>query len=256
MASVLVVPNPARASLTVAQGTAGVVTLEQDAAPVLAVPSQAASLHLNVTKAALVLMTETVQGAPGPAGAASTVPGPPGADGAQGPAGPQGPAGADGAASTVPGPQGPQGPQGLPGAAGPQGPAGADGATGPAGPGVPVGGTAGQVLKKNSATDFDASWQADATGGGGATITMAEVNFTTPASVRFFNITHVGATAGQKVLAVPSLSMPAGVAEDELEMDPFTVAGHCTTAGQVRLLVASVNGALLSGKRNINYQLV
>ena len=46
MASVLVVPNPARASLTVAQGTAGVVTLEQDATPVLAVPSQAASLHL------------------------------------------------------------------------------------------------------------------------------------------------------------------------------------------------------------------
>lgn len=32
---------------------------------------------------------------------------------------------------------------------------------------VPTGGTTGQVLKKNSATDYDASWQADATGGGG-----------------------------------------------------------------------------------------
>lgn len=32
---------------------------------------------------------------------------------------------------------------------------------------VPAGGTTGQVLKKNSATDYDVSWQADATGGGG-----------------------------------------------------------------------------------------
>lgn len=37
---------------------------------------------------------------------------------------------------------------------------------GPAGPGVPTGGTAGQVLTKDSGTDYDTSWQ-DATGGGG-----------------------------------------------------------------------------------------
>jgi hypothetical protein len=37
---------------------------------------------------------------------------------------------------------------------------------GPAGPGVATGGTAGQVLTKDSGTDFDTSWQ-DATGGGG-----------------------------------------------------------------------------------------
>lgn len=36
---------------------------------------------------------------------------------------------------------------------------------------VPTGGTTGQVLKKNSATDYDASWQADATGGGGGGLT-------------------------------------------------------------------------------------
>lgn len=37
---------------------------------------------------------------------------------------------------------------------------------GPAGPGVPAGGTVGQVLKKDSSTDYDTSWQ-DETGGGG-----------------------------------------------------------------------------------------
>jgi hypothetical protein len=38
-------------------------------------------------------------------------------------------------------------------------------APGPAGPGVPAGGTANQVLTKDSGTDYDTSWQ-DASGGG------------------------------------------------------------------------------------------
>lgn len=44
------------------------------------------------------------------------------------------------------------------GAQGPTGPAGPTGATGPAGPGVAIGGTEGQVLVKDSATDYDTSW--------------------------------------------------------------------------------------------------
>ena len=39
---------------------------------------------------------------------------------------------------------------------------------GPAGPGVPTGGTAGQVLTKDSVTDYDTSWQDAAGAGGGA----------------------------------------------------------------------------------------
>jgi hypothetical protein len=39
---------------------------------------------------------------------------------------------------------------------------------------APVGGTSGQVLKKNTATDYDYSWAADATGGGGAITTKDE----------------------------------------------------------------------------------
>lgn len=44
---------------------------------------------------------------------------------------------------------------------------------GPAGPGVPTGGTINQVLTKDSATDFDTSWQ-DAQGGGGGAPTDAD----------------------------------------------------------------------------------
>ena len=71
-----------------------------------------------------------------------------GPQGIQGPTGPQGPQGTQG----LTGATGPQGPQGI------QGPTGATGATGPAGPGVADGGTAGQVLVKNSGTDYDTAW--------------------------------------------------------------------------------------------------
>ena len=56
------------------------------------------------------------------------------------------------------GPQGSQGPQGSTGPQGSQGPQGPQGPTGPQGGGVPVGGTTGQVLAKNSATNYDTSW--------------------------------------------------------------------------------------------------
>lgn len=88
--------------------------------------------------------------------------------GTQGLPGPQGETGATGAT----GPTGPTGATGATGATGPTGPTGATGATGatgPAGPGVPVGGTTGQVLTKDTGTDYDTSWQ-DASGGPGGTI--------------------------------------------------------------------------------------
>lgn len=48
---------------------------------------------------------------------------------------------------------------------------GEDGATGPAGPGVPTGGSAGQVLAKASATDYDTAW---------ATLDAADLTGTLP----------------------------------------------------------------------------
>jgi hypothetical protein len=59
---------------------------------------------------------------------------------------------------------GPTGTTGATGATGATGPAGATGPTGPTGPagaagqGVPTGGTAAQILRKNSGTDYDTSW--------------------------------------------------------------------------------------------------
>ena len=61
--------------------------------------------------------------------------------------------------------KGPKGDTGATGATGeqgepgPQGPQGETGATGAAGPGLSTGGTKGQIIRKNSDTDFDTVWE-------------------------------------------------------------------------------------------------
>ena len=86
-----------------------------------------------------------------------------------GPQGPQGVAGADGATGPKgdTGDTGPQGIQGIQGVPGNDGATGPQGDTGPAGPGVAVGGTSGQILAKNSGTNYDTHW-IDAPAGGGS----------------------------------------------------------------------------------------
>lgn len=106
-----------------------------------------------------------IQGEPGPQGPQGIQgpqgdTGPQGIQGPQGDTGPQGPQGIQGEM----GPQGPQGIQGIQGEMGPQGPQGLpgeqgpQGIQGPAGPGVAAGGTAGQVLAKIDATDYNTQW--------------------------------------------------------------------------------------------------
>lgn len=63
------------------------------------------------------------------------------------------------------GTQGPAGPAGPAGSTGPAGPTGPAGANGSPGVGVPVGGTAGQMLVKKSGTDYDTQWITPAAGG-------------------------------------------------------------------------------------------
>jgi len=93
----------------------------------------------------------------------SSIPGPKGDKGDQGIQGIQGIEG-------MPGPWGPQGPEGIPGApgpVGPTGPVGAPGVPGPAGPvgiGVPTGGTAGQVLSKVDAANYNTQWVSTTSG--------------------------------------------------------------------------------------------
>ena len=75
----------------------------------------------------------------------------------------KGPKGNDGQPGEQ-GEKGVRGPTGYPGSPGPRGPQGYPGA---AGVGVPSGGTTGQVLAKDSDSDYDTGW-VDQTGGGGA----------------------------------------------------------------------------------------
>lgn len=86
--------------------------------------------------------------------------------------------------------KGPAGADGAPGAPGEQGEPGTPGAKGDTGVGVPAGGTAGQVLTKKSATDYDTEWKTPSGGGG------------TVSGVKYFGIensselTELDATSG------------------------------------------------------------
>ena len=88
------------------------------------------------------------RGAQGPAGPEGGPAGPTGPTGPQGNAGPQGPEGI----------QGPAGPTGAGGAQGLKGDTGNKGDKGDTGAGVPVGGTANQVLAKIDSTNYNTQW--------------------------------------------------------------------------------------------------
>lgn len=98
--------------------------------------------------------------------------GPTGPAGANGTNGTNGTNGVDGTQGAV-GPAGAAGTNGVDGAQGPAGPVGANGAPGAAGQGVPVGGTAGQVLSKIDSTDFNTAWINPPSGGGGSSLVAA-----------------------------------------------------------------------------------
>lgn len=73
-----------------------------------------------------------------------------------------------------------QGIQGVKGDTGIQGPAGTNGTNGV---GVPVGGTAGQVLSKIDATNYNTQWVTPSTGGGGLTAQTAVMSATQQSTV-------------------------------------------------------------------------
>ena len=162
------------------------------------------------------------QGPAGPTGADSTVPGPPGPTGPSGPTGPGGPQGVQGPAGPqgATGDTGAQGPTGSTGSTGPQGPAGPTGSTGaqgPAGQGVPPGGASGQVLAKNSATDYDSGW---VTGAGGLSLPLTQPLTFSPdntqdigdaaATTRPRSI-YAGTGIASPLIGVPSVSSTSGI---------------------------------------------
>lgn len=153
-----------------------------------------------------------IQGPEGPAGAvgATGAKGDKGDTGEQGPQGLQGPKGDTGEQ----GPQGLQGPKGEPGETGPEGPQGAtgeQGETGATGSGVPVGGTAGQVLTKVDETDYNTEWK-DATGGGvGGHVEWIDADDTQgdiyPRLAYKSNIMNYGRTSHQDVESAKTYSL-------------------------------------------------
>jgi hypothetical protein len=131
---------------------------------------------------------------------------------------------------------------------------------GPAGPGVATGGTVGQVLTKDSSTDFDTSWQ-DAGGSGADDQTAAEVPFTPAGTIAATNTqtaveevatdaasalsTHsADTTAVHGITDTSALALTANV--QPLDSDLTAIAALTTTAFARGLLELANSAALLS----------
>ena len=152
------------------------------------------------------------QGIQGPAGSD----GRDGVDGAVGAQGPMGLRGLQGAAGT-PGRDGTDGTDGTPGATGPRGPEGPEGPEGPAGPTgpagqdaptnqlIPDGGTDGQVLTKQSGTDYDAEWE-NPTGASGVSVATALNELESTATLSLAAVT----TEVEHKLTIGALTVAAG----------------------------------------------
>jgi hypothetical protein len=180
---------------------------------------------------------------PGPAGPAGPQgePGPPGPEGPAGPAGPAGPDGPQG----LPGPAGPTGPDGAQGPKGDTGDTGAQGppgGMGPAGPGVAAGGATGQVLAKNSATDYDTHWIDPAAGGGGISDAPSD-------GVRYVR-QNAAWTSGDAAYATPAqVALKADVASPIFTGDPKAptpTAGDNDTSIATTAFVTAADNAVKS----------
>lgn len=127
---------------------------------------------------------------------------------------------------------------------------GEDGATGPAGPGVPTGGSAGQVLRKSSGTDYDTAWAtpdaADLTG------TLPVAHGGTGATTAAGALATLGAASAADVdpigtVATTDISTAVSVADST-----WTTVGSVALAAGVWVLVGHANfGSNATGRRAI-----
>lgn len=89
-------------------------------------------------------------------------------------------------------------------------------------------------------------------GGGGLVKAVVDLDFGTGASTVTQEFPWNGAAVGATVLAAVSLDMPAGVSEDELEMDALVVAARISSANVVRVMASTASGFCITGQRRIN----
>lgn len=144
------------------------------------------------------------------------------------------------------------------GAVGPNGLAGATGATGAAGPGVPVGGSSGQFLVKQSATDYDSAWQTVSTAPSGpaggdltgtypnptvatSAITYAKIQNVTGSRLLGRGVTSAGVV--QEITAGTGLKIASGV---------LSIDGIASTAADSGIVIGSGNGLTGGGDLTAN----
>jgi hypothetical protein len=164
-------------------------------------------------------------GPTGPTGATGAT-GPKGDKGDPGDAGAQGPIGPAGAKGDKgdPGADGEDGAQGIQGIQGPKGDIGNTGATGATGPGVPVGGTAGQVLRKVDATENNTQWATPNAG------TVTTLSVTTAAGV---SGTVANPTTTPAITIALGAITPSSVTSSGVVKGSNTVQGlQCFVAGK------------------------
>lgn len=209
-------------------------------------------IEVEVTLPAPIELEVTTVGGRGPQGPKGDTgdAGPAGPQGEIGPAGPKGDTGDTGGLGPtgLTGPQGPIGPEGPQGDEGPQGPAGADGAdgedgapgaAGPPGPGVPVGGATGQVLAKNSVTDYDTEW-VDASGVASASETAQGI-----AEIATQAETNAG-TDDSRIVTPLKLQTRLAAYAQPLDSDLTAIAALSTTSYGRALLALADQAALVA----------
>lgn len=141
---------------------------------------------------------------------------------------------------------------------GDQGDPGPTGESGSAGPGVPTGGSSGQFLVKNSATDYDSSWQTVSTApsgpaGGNLTgtypnptvatsaITYAQIQNVTGSRLLGRGVTSAGVV--QEISAGTGLKIASGV---------LSIDGIASTAADSGIVIGSGNGLTGGGDLTAN----
>lgn len=153
-------------------------------------------------------------------------PGATGPKGDKGDTGDQGPQGVKGDTGDT----GPAGPKGDTGDTGPAGADGADGADGSNGVGVPVGGATGQVLAKNSGTDYDTHWVDAASG------SVTAVSGTAPI------ISSGGTTPAISISAATTSAAGSMSAADKTKLDGIASGATANTGTVTSTSVVTANG--------------
>lgn len=133
--------------------------------------------------------------------------------------------------------------KGDPGPPGTPGTNGAPGTNGTNGVGVPVGGGSGQLLAKNSATDYDTHWITASGSGTVTSVTSADVNATVATTTTTPVITIVSAPKLQTARTIAGVSFD-GTTNISLNTNAITNgAGYTTNTGTVTTAtVATANG--------------